>query len=400
MEAPNKRGSESSDAPASPARVSLSAKLSVPTGASPQRNANSETGVSAKQNSAGRGSTIYGSKWSCSACGMPLQAESVVQGSAVLVDGKLQCEKCVKAAGRRLQLEKSRARLLVTLALGTIGAIAVLGFFLPNQALVLALIAGICAVLIGAGGFTLGSNARLFAVAGGLVVITLASLGLVLSGKKEKEQVSQSEISMQVAQVKSMLEKDCVAEAEMRINVIESEANKKYSGEPAPAIKSAIADLRTLTAQWQQKHYGNLQPPEQKLLSELGHRLGSLTPYSQTRRVNSFKVEGTHLAIVVATDVKPPEFENSTDDGTTVNPDTDNPIKAEALRVCKISLKANPSLQTVDVKIISGDGKELFARSYDKDKVASIRKSMVPASVHVDPASKALLPTVNVGPQQ
>ena len=78
----------------------------------------------------------------------------------------------------------------------------------------------------------------------------------------------------------------------MRIDVIEREQNKKYGGAPAPAIKNAITELRTLTAQWQQKNYGKLEKPEQKMLSELHHRLGSLTPYTQVPRVNAFNVNG------------------------------------------------------------------------------------------------------------
>jgi hypothetical protein len=230
------------------------------------------------------------------------------------------------------------------------------------------------------------------------LIIILTCAGLYVAQKKNKEQQSQTEISGQTEQVKSLLEKNSIAEAEMRIDTIEREENKKYGGEPAPAVKNAIAELRTMTAQWQQKNYGKLEKPEQKMLSELHHRLGSLTPYTQVPRVNAFNVNGAHLSIVVATDVKPPAFENSTDDGTTVNPDTDNPIKAEALRVCTLSVKANPSIESVDVKIVTGDGKELFTRSFDKEKVASIRKSMVPVTTQIDPASRACLPTVKGTP--
>ena len=334
-------------------------------------------GASGTANAAG-GATKAGS-WSCSKCAKVLGPRSVNQGTAIFLEGNLICVECVKGA-RRNQAEIPVATLALV-AGATVAVLGGVGYFLPSQALLAGLLLGVGMLMVGAIGFTLDGRARLATLALGLLVIALTAFGLISVGQHKEDKAAFNEIAAQSDEVKALLVKECLPEAEARISSIETQMNRKYANQPAPQIVAAIADLRAQTRKWQEDHFGKLETTEQKLLSELYHRVGSLTPYTQTPRIKDYKIDqGKYLSIVVATDVTAPAYANTSDDGTNVNKETDDPIGAEATRVAMLAIKQDKALETVQVKIVAGgpNGKELLSRTYDSARVSEIRETLKP----------------------
>ncbi len=339
--------------------------------------------------------------WSCSKCAKALGPRSVNQGTAIFLEGNLICVECVKG-NRRNQAQLPVATLAI-FGVVTLAILGVVGFFLPSQALLIGLLLGVSLLLVGTIGFTLDGKSRLGTVAAGLLVIALTSYGLIVTGEHKEEKAAFSEIATQADEVKTLLAKDCLLEAEARINTVETQMDKKYGGQPPPNVTTAIVALRKSTQEWKEAHFGKLQTTEQKLLSELYHRVGSLTPYTQTPRIQQYKIEeGKHLLVTVATDVKPPEVQNSSDDGTTINKETDDPIGAEASRVAMLAIKQDRALETITVRIVSGgpNSSELLTRTYDATRVAEIRNNLnAPARARTRTAESSTAPRFERPPE-
>jgi hypothetical protein len=331
-----------------------------------------------------KGTSKPASQWTCAACGTALGPQSVMKGTGIIIDGSLMCVDCVKSGGPKAR--KGPAVSVTSILLFGSCLAAVLGvaaIFLPSQVLLIVLLLSTAGLLIGLIGFTLRGVTRLGIIAGSLCIMILSTWGMLVVGQNAEDRATRAEVAAQTEQIKALLEKNCIYEAEMRILAIEQGYMKLNSGHPKAAAETALTDLRNLTDEWLRKNIGPLSAAERALLFDIYHQVHSLTAKSQSRRIRAFKINNdTNVSLTLAADpVERGAFESRDKaiKSSTIN-GTDDPIEADADQVFIFFLKRYAPVQNVELKIISAeDDKELFNKSLDLKGLMELREKMSPS---------------------
>jgi hypothetical protein len=319
-----------------------------------------------------KGGAKPGSQWICSSCGKALNPQSVMQGAAMVIDGSLKCVECIKGGGSRRGKEPViSGKMLLIAGASLVAILGVVGIFLPSQVLLIVLLISIAAILVGLIGFTLSGIARLGTVAGGLCMLILSIFGLVTVRERAEEKSAENTILSQSDTIRQELNLDRINEVQVRISAIEDKANKSSDGHPTAAVQKSIGALRALVDEWVNTNFGQVNAAEKKLLFDLFHRFGSVTPGLKSRAFRAIKFSGTHLSLTAAYDPPVTSEDVPRDELRTLISRNGDLMLDHAQSILQCVCVNAPKLENVDFRIVSAakDAAELYANSFTAEEI-------------------------------
>ena len=276
-----------------------------------------------------------GVPWGCEACLVPLSKEDIVGGHAKLTAGRLFCARCLRPGRAR----DAQARTLRTALLVLLGASAAAAPFFPGPVLFLLLLAGVSVALTGALGFSMCAQVR-FALLGGGLAASAASLW-ALKGVYSQEDFLAERDAMRrnLAGIQVPLQEDRYAEAQGRLLVFESAAQRLPGQFVSRGAETAVREAQQLFERWFCERYGNLGADERRLLGLLFTRF-SVRTASGALRFNEFhlEAEGRKIRLRACVDAEP----GASDEG-----------QRQGEAVLALLFAAAPRLQEVEVRLAS-----------------------------------------------
>lgn len=313
-----------------------------------------------------------GGQWTCSSCGAALGPQSVMQGTGIILDGKLICVSCVKSGKRRVAATIPPHLIWGTLG-GTVGVLAIAAFFVPGQVFLIALVLSLCAVLTGLIGFTLTSTARLGTVAAGLCIGIGSVYGLITLRDQTQAKLGTAELIPELARINDCIDHDAVSEAIRLINTLDERAHKSGSSISSPACLKMIEGVRTHIKEWEAKNYGPLSEREDTLLFTLIRKFGSTTA-NASRRFRALKIadKSVHLTLAV----------NSAADSSAGRMDvSSDPSAEQAIPIVQTVIQLEGELESIELKLVSatpgGDVKEIETINLDAQAIQDMRNGDV-----------------------
>jgi hypothetical protein len=247
-------------------------------------------------------SSTRNSTWKCSSCGIALGPQSVVQGTGIIVEGKLSCVDCIKQKNIKRRALKVAPRVIALASALMAVALGVLGVFIPGPVLIMVFAIGIVVLLTGLIGFTMSRNLRFSAVFAGLAAMTFSGWGLMsLSARAETKALSVARTS-NIAEFDKDLSTDQISEAIHKIGVIQQKLRATNSADE----QKLMSELNGRIDEWVRKNFGELNSQERSTLLLLCGEFGSVTNNS-LRKYRAIKIEGGTVSLTMA--VAPKDIE-------------------------------------------------------------------------------------------
>jgi hypothetical protein len=299
-------------------------------------------------NKAASSSTRVGNQWKCSSCSIALGPQAVVQGNAIILEGKLICVDCVKSGNRKAK-QKSASNSIIYGGLAVLVLMLAGGaMFFPGQVLLLAMLASIGAILIGVLGFTLATAPRLGLVLLGVAGIGLSGWGLTRGYERAMAKPIEDWIAADSKEVEDLLGKDCIMEAQLRLSSIEQKSKTPAGIYLSKEARSNVELLHKKIDDWVQQKFGDLSADNRALLMQLFSTYGSRT-VSGVLHYSVFKLSGTDAEITARFD--PP---NDVEEGKrppSKDSNATDPVLEKAKALAGNIFHAKPELETMVLKI-------------------------------------------------
>jgi hypothetical protein len=260
-------------------------------------------------------STRVGAQWKCSSCGTALGPQSVIQGTGVILEGKLTCVDCIKYnAKKRAENLEIRPRVIVVTTSVLVVTFGIAAVFAPGPACVLILALGVLAVLAGVLGFTLSRTARLSAIAAGLAAMLLSSWGIVALRSHTETNAAVAVTNSNVAEFDRDLNTGHIAEAMRKIKVIQQNVRSNS------AEQRLIDELKGRMDAWVRKNFGELTSQERSTLFLLFGEFGATTDNS-AQKFRSLKISEGAISLTMA--VSPKDIAARSDPANEEEPKSD-----------------------------------------------------------------------------
>jgi hypothetical protein len=249
-------------------------------------------------------SARIGSQWKCSSCGTALGPQSVVQGTGIILEGKLICVDCVKGGKKRTASADINWNVIIGAVIAFAGVLGGVAIFIPGQVLLTILVIGVVLCLTGLLGFTMSRVVRLGTFAVGLTAVVFSGWGIKVLQDRERAKVSESTAVVEAKEIEKELSTDHVIEARHTIGEIQTRALKSGAGMISAADQKHVERLTDQIEAWTRKNFGELSKPEHGALFRLMGEFGSVTT-SGARKFRAFKISDGAVSLTVAVD--PPD---------------------------------------------------------------------------------------------
>jgi hypothetical protein len=318
-------------------------------------------------------------KWNCATCGKVLGPQSVQQGNSVLLDGKLLCIGCVRSKPARRQAAVYSTKSLLIAGCSSLAVLVLVSIFFPSHVLfaILLLSLGLIGASVLGGG--LNRFVRAGVLAGGVCALALSAFGLISLRQQASNKLADAAMAVQGDEIQADLKNDCLLEAQLRIDALESK-----SGKDAGISKQRIAELKGEVDACIKQNYGDLSADERTLLFDLQRKFGSRTN-NQTRRVRALKLDAQSIQLTLALDAPQREDEAPQDralnlkDGpqTIRSSSTSNPTLDQAHEILMYVFAKQPAATAISLKLESSQGAELATINVDNQDLQTLKQGDV-----------------------
>ena len=306
--------------------------------------------------------------------------QSVVQGTGIILEGKLICVDCVKGGKKRGPSAEINWNVIIGAMVAFAAVLGGVAIFLPAQVLLTVLIIGIVFCLTSLLGFTMSRIVRLGTFAVGLAAVVFSCWGMMYLHKKDQLKVSMTAAASDAEEIQKELDTDHVVDARRKIGAIEQKALVSGAGMIAPDEQKRISSLKEKTEEWTRKNFGELSKPEHGALFRLMGEFGSVSNHG-ARKFRAFKISDGAVSLTVAVD--PSETEPLGGVGNDAagprfrgSPLTGTPAIDRAALMAMSITKDVEKVDSMEIKIViampGGEVKEYRTIKFDSEVLASM----------------------------